>query len=76
MSSFGGKELTEWSLSTLSTFPLATVGIAGTRTGMEAERLLQKLPQSAWLEAIDWRWSSGARRREVARYSKGMGGIA
>lgn len=64
------------SLSTLNTFPLATVVRVGTYTGMEAERLLQKLPQLACSEAVDWRWSSGARRSEVARHSKGMGGIA
>lgn len=52
------------SLSTLNTFPLATVVRGGTYTGMEAERLLQKLPQLACSEAVDWRWSSGARRRE------------
>lgn len=48
----------------------------GTYTGMEAERLFQKLSQLACSEAVDWRWNSGARRREVARHSKGMGGIA
>jgi hypothetical protein len=43
---------------------------------MEAESLLWKLLQPSRSEAVDWWWSSGARRREVARYSKDVGGVA